>query len=616
MLTTLRRNVIELLAPARDAECARAAIDHGADVVYIGAPAFSARKQAPNTLEDIASVVQYAHTYGVRVYVALNTLLSDDEVEQAISMAHDLYRIGVDALIVQDTALLGPDMPPIALHASTQMSNHTADKVLFWQQLGMEQVVLDRELTLDEIRAIAQKTQVRLEFFVHGALCVSYSGRCYMSQSLCGRSANRGDCCQPCRQPYTLKDKDGHIVQKDRYLLSLRDNNQTDNIEALIDAGVSALKIEGRLKGPDYVANVVMHYRQRIDAILARRKDLKRASAGHVIAGFEPDPSMSFNRGFTSYFVHGRQNDIWQPYTPKSLGEYIGKAEGVRGNTFAVRTERKLNNGDGLCYITDDGRTDGLKVNRAENGQPTRVFPLKINGLVNGARLYRNSNVAFQQMIKNDPTRRIVDLTVEVSADAQGVFCVTMRDEENIVSTTRKQLNVSVAQNAEASAAQMTRQMQKMGQTPYEAQRVVVDASASAWFAPAAELNALRREAVDNHTLKRQEAHKAQPCPIEQNNVPYVVRELGREGNVMNERAKAFYAQHGTVVNEWAYERQTDYHGCTVMTTRHCILHQLGMCLKRNPKNRQLLPMHLEHGRDVYELAFNCGQCEMVVIKK
>lgn len=611
----LSRKVIELLAPARDAECARIAIDHGADVVYIGAPAFSARKSAGCSISDIAQVTQYAHTFGAKVYVALNTLLFDNEVDEAVDLAWQIYAVGVDALIVQDAALLSASMPPIALHASTQMSNHTAPKVLFWQNMGIEQVVLDRELSLDEIRAIAQKTSVRLEYFVHGALCVSYSGRCYMSQAICGRSANRGECSQPCRLPYTLRDAQGNILQKNKYLLSLRDNNQTDNLEALIDAGVSAFKIEGRLKGPDYVANVVLHYRQKIDEILSRRKDLKRASTGRVIAGFEPDTSKSFNRGFTSYFVHGRQNDIWQPHTPKSLGEYIGRAEMVKNNTFCVQTDKKINNGDGLCYISDDGKSDGLRVNRAENGEKKRVFPLKINGLTNGVRLYRNHNVEFTQTLKNDTTHRVVSIELKISVLPSGEFLAQVKDEEGIESKYAKLLNTQPANNPEASKAQIIKQMKKLGATPYEAITIGVAPEAAHLFAPAAELNAFRRETIENHTVVRQEAHKPQPCGLRQSDIKYIETELKKEANVLNNSAKAFYEKHGSSLLEWGYERQTDYRNTVVMTTRHCILHSLGMCLKRNPKTKQLLPLQLEHGSNVFRLSFDCAHCEMTITK-
>ena len=362
----MQRNIIELLAPAKNLECGRAAIDHGADAVYIGAPQFGARKAAANTIDDIAQLADYAHTFGARVHVALNTLLFDHEVPDAKRLAWDLYRAGADVLIVQDMALLAADMPPIELHASTQCDNRSPEKVLFWQRVGMGQVVLARELSIKEIANIAKQTTVRLEAFVHGALCVSYSGQCYMSLVRGGRSANRGECAQPCRLAYDVTSADGQTLLRGAHALSMRDNNQTDNIEQLIDAGISSFKIEGRLKDVDYVSNITLHYRQRIDEVLARRPDLSRLSRGVVTPGFEPSPAKSFNRGFTDYFAHGRQPDIWQPRTSKSIGEPLGKVAVVKGQTLDIRTPIAVANGDGLCFFGRNGLA-GLKVNTAQN---------------------------------------------------------------------------------------------------------------------------------------------------------------------------------------------------------------------------------------------------------
>ncbi len=613
----LPRNTLELLAPARDKECAMAAITHGADVVYMGAPAFGARKQAANSIDDIAQVVRAAHIYGVRIYVALNTLLFDNEVVEAVRIANELYKAGVDALIVQDMALVeNTDMPPIALHASTQLSNHTADKVLFWQRLGMEQVVLDRELTRDEIRAIAEQTDVRLECFVHGALCVSYSGRCFMSQVQCGRSANRGDCAQLCRLPYTVRDAAGHTLAKDKYVLSLRDLNRSDQLEEMIDAGVSAFKIEGRLKSADYVANVTLNYRQRLDEIIARRKDLRRASAGRVLPGFEPDLAKSFNRGFTSYFFHGRQPAIWQPDTPKSLGEYVGRATNVSRGSFDIKSDRELSYGDGLFFIVDD-KSDGLKANRVEKvgGGVQRVFPLRMNGITDGARVYRNMSVAFAAQMKNDTTKRVIDIEIQVEATADGLFSVSIVDEEGIESCTRKKLTTNPATNPDSTRSLIAKQFSKLGGTPYEASHIDVSPEAAAHFATAAELNALRREAVETHTHSRIEAHRPTDTRTTPTDTPYIVDELKREGNVLNDKAKAFYLRHGTRVTEWGYERQLPQHGTKVMTTRHCLLNSLGLCLKQNPKSKQLLPLTLEHGKDVYTATPDCRACEMTIIK-
>ncbi len=611
------RKILELLAPARDEECARAAITHGADAVYIGAPAFGARRDAANSIDVIKRVVEMAHTYGVRVYAALNTLLFDKEVDEAVSLAWQLHEASVDALIVQDCALLENDrMPPVALHASTQLSNGSAEKVLFWQKLGIEQVVLDRELTEAEIRQIAQRTDVRLEAFVHGALCVSYSGRCFMSQTLCGRSANRGDCAQPCRQTYTLVGANGKILAKDKYLLSMRDLNRSQDIEAMIDAGVSAFKIEGRLKGPEYVANITLLYSQILDDIVSRRPDLRRVSSGKVQAGFVPDAFKSFNRGFTTYFFHGRQGEVWQPETPKSLGEYIGRVGKVGRNAFEVKSQIELSNGDGLYYIGANDRADGVKANKVERiGPVQRVSPLKMNGISEGARLYRNSSAKFTALMKSDTTRRVIRIDLELSANGNGEYTLRLKDEEGIVSEQTRGLSTTVAENSEGTRRMLESQLRKMGGTPYLAENVTVNDSATRFFVSSAEINGLRRDALERHTKLRIERHRPPEVRPIGNSEPFVVRTMGREGNVLNQAARDFYLRHGTEITEWGYERQSDTRGNVVMTTRHCLLNSLGLCVRHNRQSHELLPLTLRHENVTYEVTVDCGRCQMTIKK-
>lgn len=614
----LTRGVIELLAPARDAECARAAIDHGADAIYIGAPLFGARKAASNSLDDIAAVVDYAHLFGCRVHVALNTLLFDDEVRSAREMAWSLYHAGVDVLIVQDAALLRADaMPPIELHASTQCDNRTAAKVRFWQELGLRQVVLARELSLDEITDIACQTSVRLEAFVHGALCVSYSGQCYLSHARGGRSANRGECAQPCRLAYDVISRDGQTLMRHAYPLSLRDNNQSANIEALINAGVSSFKIEGRLKDAAYVANVTLYYRQLIDEVLARRPDLSRLSRGTVIPGFEANPAKSFNRGFTDYFAHGRSSDIWQPLTPKSLGEPIGRVTKVGpGETLTIDTRLDLANGDGLCFT---GRKPshfcGTKVNTVRTGKGGVVADVQsTRGIMVGDAVSRNSDMAFAAALGHDSTRRsvAVDLHLDYS---DGRLTLSVSDADGACSSASCPIEPDRARNVEMAREQMKRALVKTGGTAFDAASVEIDPSAAELFVAASVLNALRRDALDAHAQARRDFfHPEDVVRIESPNLQWPVAELGRSANVINSEARAFYEAHGATMAEWGYERQADSRGQRLMTTRHCIMNALGKCLRKHPECANLVPLTLRDadGR-TYEARFNCGACQMEI---
>lgn len=607
------RNVIELLSPARDYECARAAILHGADAVYIGAPQFSARQAASNSVEEIRKVVDLAHTYSCRVFVALNTVLFDHELKEAEKIAWQMYEAGVDALIIQDMGLLEGNMPPIELHASTQMDNRTLEKVQFLELCGFEQVVLARELTREQISAIAKKTHVRLECFIHGALCVSYSGQCYMSQSINGRSANRGECGQPCRLKYDLQDKDGVMLAKQKHLLSLKDQNQTENIEKLILAGASTLKIEGRLKDPEYVANVTLHYRRVIDEFIRKNPKYKRPSAGDIEAAFKPDPSRSFNRGFTTYFFNDRQSGIYQPDTPKSIGQELGKVVDIRKDSFRIDTPLKISNGDGLCYKTQAGVYDGLRVNKAD-GQ--WVTPLRMpKDIQRGMVMRRNLDVAFEQQIGENKTTRTIPVKIDLAMGSGSTLYVTISDDEYTTMFT-KTIVTDRAQNPIVSEQNIVRQFSKLGQTPYRAEEVNVSPEVAELFFPASELNLIRREAIENHTACRIAYNRPEQYEWKHTSHAYPVKTLGRSGNITNSQAKAFYERHGCRMEEWGYERQSDYRGNVVMTTRHCLLHSLGMCLKEHPERRKMMPLTLsgEHGR--YEVTTNCALCEMIIKKK
>lgn len=604
------RNVIELLAPARDFLCAKAAIDHGADAVYIGAPQFSARHQAANTIDDLRRVINYAHQYRCRVFVAINTILFDNEVDQARQLAHQLYDIHADALIVQDMALLQGPMPPIEIHASTQMDNRTVAKVQFLEQAGCQQVVLARELTREQIADISSHTKVRLECFIHGALCVSYSGQCYMSYCVNGRSANRGECAQPCRLAYNLLDAQGNQLAHDQHLLSLKDFNQTANLEALIDAGASTLKIEGRLKDPAYVANVTMHYRQQLDAILSRRPDLRRASSGRVVPSFTPNVHKSFNRGFTDYFFNGRQQSICQPGTPKSLGEPIGKVVEVKRDSFRISSDIQLNNGDGLFFQLPNGQFSGVNVNTVNHQW---VTPRRMNGISVGTYIYRNQDIKFDALIASDKTRRLVDISISASLNAPDEVTLSITDEDGITTTFTRAMSLQQANNPASSRTNIIKQLSKLGQTIFNATVVTVSDKLADLFVPISDLNALRRDALEAHVAARLAHFLPDDFVMVPTSHPYPQSSLGRSANIVNQQAREFYEQHGAQMTEWGYERQTSTPGLTVMTTRHCIMHTLGKCLKKHPELRKSLPLVLSGANGKYQLTFDCAHCEMSV---
>ena len=408
---------IELLSPAKDLQCGIEAINHGADAVYIGAPKFGARAAVGNSLEDIGILCRYAHLYGVRIYVTLNTILKDEELDEVELMIWELWRVGVDALIIQDMGIMKLHLPPIPLHASTQMDNRTSEKVQFLEKVGFKQVVLARELSLNEIRQISEHTTVPLEVFVHGALCVSYSGQCYLSAALSGRSANRGECAQYCRLPYTMVDSTGKEIVSEKHLLSLKDMNRSEHLEALLDAGVSSLKIEGRLKDITYVKNVTAFYRKKLDEIFTRRKEYIRSSLGKSVFTFEPVVEKSFNRGFTSFFLKGRTSNITAFDTPKSLGELVGSVKEIKGNSFTISGLKQLNNGDGLVFFNKQGVLEGFRVNRVD---ANRVYPLEMPSILPKTPLYRNFDHAFEKLLAKPSAERKLGVQIQFLDNAFG----------------------------------------------------------------------------------------------------------------------------------------------------------------------------------------------------
>lgn len=597
---------IELLAPARDLLCGKEAILHGADAVYIGAPRFGARSAAGNSVEDIAELCAFAHLYGVRIYVALNTILREEELPEAERLIHQLYAAGVDALIVQDMGITQLDLPPIPLHASTQMDNRTPEKVRFLEEVGFTQVVLARELTLEQIRGIAEQTSVPLEVFVHGALCVSYSGQCYLSAALSGRSANRGECAQYCRLPYRMIDAEGREIVAGKHLLSLKDMNRSDQLEELLDAGVSSLKIEGRLKEVSYVKNVTAYYRQRLDAIFARRTEYRRSSYGRSHFDFEPALEKSFNRGFTPFFLHGRRADITSFDTPKSLGEPIGTVKALKGNSFTIAGVKALHNGDGLTFFNARGELEGFRVNRVENNQ---VFTLDRPMIRPKMALYRNVDQAFENTLAKPSAER--KLAVEMTfADNPFGFTLSLKEESGASVSIGKPFQKELARTDQS--ANIRTQLAKLGNTPFEASAVEVQLS-EPWFVPSSLLAEMRREGVERLLAAKRIRYRRKEQRFTPTHAQFPEKRLTYLGNVANSRAEAFYRVHGVEQVEPAFE-QRPRKEVPLMFTKHCLRYSMGWC-PRHQKGKSPFkePYFLQYKETTLRLRFDCVNCQMLI---
>ena len=598
---------IELLAPAKNLETGIAAINHGADAVYIGAAQFGARQAAGNSVEDIARLVEYAHLFGVKVYVTLNTIIYDDEVASVEQLVAELYTVGVDALIVQDMGIAGMNIPPILLHASTQMDNRTVEKAKFLAGVGFPRIVLARELSLSEIKEIHDAVpDTELEVFVHGALCVSYSGQCYASQHCFGRSANRGACAQFCRLPFDLVDAEGTVVMRDKHLLSLKDMNRSAHIEQMLDAGVTSFKIEGRLKDVSYVKNITAYYRAKLDEVFARRPEYERASYGKCAPQFTPAPEKSFSRGFTDYMLNGSKDEMTSFDTPKSKGEYMGRVKFVSRNFFTF-TGKDFNNGDGACFVSRDGRLKGFHINRVEGN---RIFPQTMPQVESGDELYRNYDCDFErQLSRPDVARRMrVDLTLCENADG---FVLKGIDESGL------ECSVStVFEKQEARTSQrdnIVKQLGKWGNTPFEVGEVNVEFS-SEWFVPSSLLSDMRRSLCEELIKRHNEEDSREDMRLADNAIPFVADELDYKGNVSNSHAKAFYMKHGVKSLTPAFENEP-VDNAVVMFCKHCIKYSMGWCTKSGEKHAFKEPFYLVSGDGKrFRLSFDCKECMMKVI--
>lgn len=599
---------IELLAPAKNLECGLEAINHGADAVYIGAPKFGARSTAGNSLDDIQTLVKHAHLYNARIYVTVNTILKEEELLETEKMIWELYGMGVDALIVQDMGITGLNLPPIPLHASTQTDNRTSDKVKFLANAGFRQVVLARELSLKEIDRIHRENpDVALEAFVHGALCVSYSGQCYVSEACFGRSANRGECAQFCRLSFNMVDADNQVMVSNKHLLSLKDMNQSNQLEALIDAGVSSFKIEGRLKDVSYVKNVTAAYRQKLDEILNRRPDLIKASSGTCYFDFKPQLDKSFSRGFTHYFVNGRDRDIASFDTPKSLGEEMGTVKEIRGNYLTVAGLKSFNNGDGVCYLDEKGTLQGFRINRVDGN---KLFLQEMPEIKQRTVLYRNYDQEFEKILSRESAKRKIAVELLLEDHAFG-FSLTLTDEDRNLVTLALPRDKELARSSQTK--NLEEQLAKLGNTPFEAIKVEVRFSDN-WFIPVSALADLRRKAVDELLTLRSINYKREVSVWKSTSHAYPQTELTYLGNVMNSKAHSFYAAHGVKNIAPAFEKQP-VEDAVLMFCKHCLRFSMGWCpVHQKGRSPYKEPYYLvsSDGKR-FRLSFDCKNCQMKV---
>ncbi|ASK77042.1 MULTISPECIES: peptidase U32 family protein [Klebsiella] len=619
----LQNHHLELLSPARDAGIAREAILHGADAVYIGGPGFGARHNASNSLSDIAGLVPFAHRYGAKVFVTLNTILHDDELEPAQRLITDLYETGVDALIVQDMGVMELDIPPIELHASTQCDIRSVEKAKFLSDVGFSQIVLARELNLQQIKAIYDNTDATIEFFIHGALCVAYSGQCNISHAQTGRSANRGDCSQACRLPYTLKDDQGRVVAYEKHLLSMKDNDQTANLAALIDAGVRSFKIEGRYKDMSYVKNITAHYRQMLDAIIDDRGDLARASAGRTEHFFVPSTDKTFHRGSTDYFVNARKGDIGAFDSPKFIGLPVGEVLKVSKDFLDVEVSETLTNGDGLNVMIKR-EIVGFRANTVEKTGENRyrVWPNEMSADLHKVRphqpLNRNLDHNWQQALLKTSSERRIAVDIELSG-WQEQLVLTMTSEEGVSVTHTLDGEFAEATQAEKALANLRDGVAKLGQTLYYSRNVEINLP-GALFVPNSLLNQLRRETaemLDDARLKAVVRGSRKPVSVPP--PVYPETHLSFLANVYNHKAREFYQRYGVQLIDAAYEAHEEKGDVPVMITKHCLRFAFNLCPKQakgSIKSWKATPMQLIHGDEVLTLKFDCRPCEMHVVGK
>ena len=586
---------VELLAPAQNLACAKAAIIYGADAVYIGANSFGARKNASNNLEDIKELVNFAHKYNVKIYVTVNTILNDNELKEAEKLINELYKIKVDALIIQDMGLLALNLPPIELHASTQCNIRTLEKVKFFEDIGIKRAVLARELSLEKIKEIKQNTNIELECFIHGALCVSYSGNCYMSAYIGGRSANRGECAQACRKKYSITDEKGNFIIKDKYLLSLKDLCLKDYIKELVDTGVKSFKIEGRLKDETYVKNVVLYYRKLLD-------EFDKTSDGIILSDFEPDINKTFNRGYTTYFIEKNKYDIFNFDTPKSTGEFLGVADKISKNGFGINTDKKISNGDGLCFFVD-GELKGCYVNKIENNI---IYPnITLKNLKTGDKIYRNFDIEFEKTVKNSKTKRLIKTDLVIN-DKEIIL------NDGIYSVKIPYRFDEIAQNKEKMIENIKASFKKTGDSIFYIDEIQIKTDKIP-FLKISYMNELRRKLFEFLEEKRVENYKTNFFE-KTKYTKYRDEFKDYRLNIHNKKAKEFYEKCEVKNIEYSPESTKDFKNKEIMRTKHCLRRALNLCLKKG--NADKLWFLIDEKNKKYPLLFDCKNCEMAIIAK
>ena len=630
---------LELLSPARDADIGIEAINHGADAVYIGGPSFGARATAGNDIRDLERLIQYAHRFGSRIFITLNTILRDDELEDARKMAWQIYEAGADALIIQDMGLLELDLPPIQLHASTQTDIRTPEKARFLQDAGLSQIVIARELNLQQIAAIREATdpsRTTIEFFVHGALCVAYSGQCFISHAHTGRSANRGDCNQACRLPYEVTDQSGRIIAHEKHVLSMKDNNQSDNLRALIDAGVRSFKIEGRYKDMGYVKNITAHYRTLLDEVIEEREfsdnPLTRSSSGRTTFTFEPNPDQNYNREFTDYFVNDRKEDIGAFDTPKTPGRAIGWVTEVGDKWFEIEASDKsleMHNGDGLCYYDLQKELVGVHINRAECAHAKkgiwRVFPKneisEFKDLRKGLEINRNRDMDWVRTLEKKSSERKIGLWAELKETPKG-FALALTDDDGFTGGANIVHKHEAAGDAAKSEASLREQLGRFGASIFSVHDISLHLS-QPWFVPASALNQLRRDALADLEANREKGFVRLPraIPVEPP-APFPEDTLTYLANVFNQKAHDFYMKHGVKVVDAAYESKEEEGEVSLMITKHCVRFSMSLCPKQAKGvigvkgTIKAEPLQLINGKEKLTLRFDCKPCEMHVVGK
>lgn len=599
-------NKIELLSPAKNLECGIAAINCGADAVYIGAPKFGARVNAGNSVEDIKSLVIYAHQYFAKVYVTINTILYDNELNDVEILINELHSIGVDAIIFQDMAILEMNLPPIQLFASTQTNNYSIDRIKFIDSLGVDRIILARELSIEQIKQIKAVTKTELEFFVFGALCVSLSGQCYLSESICGRSANRGECSQPCRMEYSLVDKNNNKILDNKNLLSLHDLNLENQIENLILAGISSFKIEGRLKDIGYLQNVTAYFRNKIDTVLSKLS-IKKESSGYSKINFTPNLEKTFNRGFTEYYISKQKNKIASFNTPKSLGQLIGTVTSVLSDSIVIDTSEKIIPGDGLCFFYND-KLSGFSVERANDN---KVFIDKSVKITKGSKIFRNYDKKFNDEISNSKTNRKIDIKFNINIDDKTFNCEVV-DEDGIRLSKDYLFDNSFVNDKSKFSDILNKQFSKSGDSIFNVININLELN-NPRFINIASINNIRREILSELLNERLNSYKPKLSNYQPNNIKYFKSNVNYKENVNNKTAEQFYYKHGVDNVKWGFET-TKTTNVDLMTTKYCIRYELDDCLLKNT-NKYPSPLFLINNNKTYELIFDCTNCTMKIKK-